>query len=134
MHNVIPNEVRNLLFRHIFKSRFLASALRAPLGMTAVPGKLNYLVIFGIIGTWYNAIGDRQMDYNEYIVRDAEVCGGEPVIEGTRVTLRTVTARQRITSDRKASEFANRDCLGRMIHEYNDQAVKTAGNNYTKSR
>jgi uncharacterized protein (DUF433 family) len=32
------------------------------------------------------------MDYNEYIVRDAKVCGGEPVIKGTRVTLRTVLA------------------------------------------
>ena len=39
--SVIPNEVRNLLFRHIVKSRFLDSALRAPLGMTAVPGELN---------------------------------------------------------------------------------------------
>ena len=32
------------------------------------------------------------MDYNEYIIRDAKVCGGEPVIKGTRVTLRTVLA------------------------------------------
>ena len=32
------------------------------------------------------------MDYNEYIVRDAKVCGGEPVIKGTQVTLRTVLA------------------------------------------
>jgi hypothetical protein len=34
---VIPNVVRNLLFRHRIKSRFLDSALRAPLGMTRVP-------------------------------------------------------------------------------------------------
>ena len=32
------------------------------------------------------------MDYNEYIVRDPKICGGEPVIKGTRVTLRTVLA------------------------------------------
>ncbi|MFW6133625.1 MAG: DUF433 domain-containing protein [Planctomycetota bacterium] len=31
-------------------------------------------------------------DYNQRIVRDAGVCGGEPVIKGTRVTLRTVLA------------------------------------------
>ena len=32
------------------------------------------------------------MEYNERIVRDPQVCGGEPVIKGTRVTLRTVLA------------------------------------------
>lgn len=32
------------------------------------------------------------MDYNEYIIRDPKICGGEPVIKGTRVTLRTVLA------------------------------------------
>jgi len=32
------------------------------------------------------------MDYRHYIVRDPQVCGGEPVIKGTRVTLRTVLA------------------------------------------
>ncbi|MDO8585900.1 MAG: DUF433 domain-containing protein [Armatimonadota bacterium] len=32
------------------------------------------------------------MDYRDYIVRDAKVCGGEPVLKGTRVTLRTVLA------------------------------------------
>ena len=30
------------------------------------------------------------MDYQDVIVRDPKVCGGEPVIRGTRVTLRTV--------------------------------------------
>jgi len=30
--------------------------------------------------------------YDERIVRDAKVCGGEPVFRGTRVTLRTVLA------------------------------------------
>ena len=32
------------------------------------------------------------MDYQQYIVRDPKVCGGEPVIKGTRVTVRTVLA------------------------------------------
>ncbi len=30
--------------------------------------------------------------YRERIVRDSQVCGGEPVFRGTRVTLRTVLA------------------------------------------
>ncbi len=30
--------------------------------------------------------------YQERIVRDQEICGGEPVFKGTRVTLRTVLA------------------------------------------
>ncbi|MEZ4269660.1 MAG: DUF433 domain-containing protein [Myxococcota bacterium] len=32
------------------------------------------------------------MNHREYIVRQPGVCGGEPVIRGTRVTLRTVLA------------------------------------------
>jgi uncharacterized protein (DUF433 family) len=32
------------------------------------------------------------MDYMKYIVRDPKICGGEPVLKGTRVTLRTVLA------------------------------------------
>ena len=32
------------------------------------------------------------MDYLAHITRDPKVCGGEPVIKGTRVTLRTVLA------------------------------------------
>lgn len=30
------------------------------------------------------------MDYGRHIVRDPAVCGGEPVIKGTRVTVRTI--------------------------------------------
>jgi uncharacterized protein (DUF433 family) len=30
--------------------------------------------------------------YQERIIRDAGICGGEPVFKGTRVTLRTVLA------------------------------------------
>lgn len=32
------------------------------------------------------------MKYLERIVRDPRICGGEPVIRGTRVTLRTLLA------------------------------------------
>jgi uncharacterized protein (DUF433 family) len=32
------------------------------------------------------------MDYQDHIIRDPEICGGEPVIRGTRVTLRTLLA------------------------------------------
>ena len=31
-------------------------------------------------------------NYQESIVRDPQICGGEPVFKGTRVTLRTVLA------------------------------------------
>ena len=33
-----------------------------------------------------------RMNLQHRIVRDAQVCGGEPVFKGTRVTLRTVLA------------------------------------------
>jgi uncharacterized protein (DUF433 family) len=32
------------------------------------------------------------MNYEKYIVRNRKVCGGQPVIKGTRVTVRTVLA------------------------------------------
>ncbi|MBL9188048.1 MAG: DUF433 domain-containing protein [Opitutaceae bacterium] len=32
------------------------------------------------------------MDYRAFIVRDPAICGGEPVVRGTRVTVRTVLA------------------------------------------
>jgi uncharacterized protein (DUF433 family) len=32
------------------------------------------------------------VDYRARIVRDQRICGGEPIIRGTRVTLRTVLA------------------------------------------
>lgn len=32
------------------------------------------------------------IDYRPYIVRDQAICGGEPVIKGTRVTMRTILA------------------------------------------
>jgi uncharacterized protein (DUF433 family) len=33
-----------------------------------------------------------EMDYLSHIQQDPSICGGEPVIKGTRVTLRTVLA------------------------------------------
>ena len=33
-----------------------------------------------------------QMDYEQHFVRDRRICGGEPVIRGTRVTVRTILA------------------------------------------
>jgi uncharacterized protein (DUF433 family) len=38
-----------------------------------------------------NASGNLK-NYEERIIRDIQVCGGEPVFKGTRVTLRTVLA------------------------------------------
>ena len=32
------------------------------------------------------------MNYGQYIVRDPAICGGEPVVRGTRVTVRSVLA------------------------------------------
>jgi uncharacterized protein (DUF433 family) len=32
------------------------------------------------------------MNYRDYIVRDPNVCGGQPVFKGTRVLLRTILA------------------------------------------
>ncbi|MGH8104661.1 MAG: DUF433 domain-containing protein [bacterium] len=37
-------------------------------------------------------LGDQKMDYRDYVIRDAKICGGEPVVKGTRVPLRTVLA------------------------------------------
>ena len=32
------------------------------------------------------------MDYDQFIVRDAATCGGEPIVKGPRVTVRTILA------------------------------------------
>ena len=32
------------------------------------------------------------IDYHPYIVRDPAICGGVPVVKGTRITVRTVLA------------------------------------------
>jgi uncharacterized protein (DUF433 family) len=35
---------------------------------------------------------EHRMDYQQYLIRDPQICGGELVIKGTRVTLRTILA------------------------------------------
>lgn len=30
------------------------------------------------------------MNYEDFVTRDPNICGGEPVVKGTRVTMRTV--------------------------------------------
>jgi uncharacterized protein (DUF433 family) len=37
-------------------------------------------------------VSENLMDYRARIIRNSRICGGEPVIKGTRVTLRTVLA------------------------------------------
>ncbi|GKS57485.1 hypothetical protein YTPLAS18_10120 [Nitrospira sp.] len=32
------------------------------------------------------------MNYADHIVRDPNICGGEPIVKGSRVTIRTVLA------------------------------------------
>ena len=32
------------------------------------------------------------MDFDQYFTRDPKICGGEPVMKGTRVTIRTILA------------------------------------------
>jgi len=32
------------------------------------------------------------MNYTDYIVRDPKICGGQPVVKGTRVPIRTILA------------------------------------------
>ena len=32
------------------------------------------------------------MNYQQYLIRDPQICGGELVIKGTRVTVRTILA------------------------------------------
>ena len=41
---------------------------------------------------WYNRTVGKDFDFRDYIVTDERICGGQPVIAGTRVTLRTLLA------------------------------------------
>lgn len=47
------------------------------------------------------------MNYQQYITRDPEVCGGEPMVRGTRVPLRTILASlaEGATTDEILSDF-----------------------------
>ncbi len=59
------------------------------------------------------------MNYQDYISRDPEICGGEPVIKGTRVTLRTILASlaQGATEEQILRDFptVNADALRAVI-------------------
>jgi uncharacterized protein (DUF433 family) len=41
---------------------------------------------------WSNNQQEGSVNYNDHIIRDPQICGGEPVIRGTRVLLRTILA------------------------------------------
>ena len=45
--------------------------------------------------------------YQERIIRDNQICGGEPVIKGTRVTLRTILA-----------SLAEGDTVSQILQDY----------------
>jgi uncharacterized protein (DUF433 family) len=47
------------------------------------------------------------INYQSFITRDPKICGGEPVVSGTRVTLRTVLASlaEGLTVDQIVTEF-----------------------------
>lgn len=47
------------------------------------------------------------MNYSEYIVRDAKICGGEPVFVGNRVTLRTILASLAVLMHRLIKDQGN---------------------------
>jgi uncharacterized protein (DUF433 family) len=42
--------------------------------------------------TSMNTAEGKRASYTERVIRDPQICGGEPVLKGTRVTLRTVLA------------------------------------------
>ena len=50
---------------------------------------------------------DKLKAYEERIVRDKGICGGEPVFKGTRVTLRTVLA-----------SLADGDSVGEILADF----------------
>ena len=50
------------------------------------------LACYDVSGTVMSSKAPSRTDYRARIVRDAKICGGEPVFKGTRVTLRTVLA------------------------------------------
>jgi uncharacterized protein (DUF433 family) len=46
--------------------------------------------IFEIDRQYQNRRHKMTVNYQPYIIRDPAICGGEPVVKGTRVTVRTV--------------------------------------------
>ncbi len=59
------------------------------------------------------------IDYRSFIERRAQVCGGEPVIRGTRVTMRTVLASlaEGASVEEILTDFptVSRDAVGALI-------------------
>lgn len=59
------------------------------------------------------------MDFKPYITRDPAICGGEPVVAGTRVTVRTVLASlaEGMSDDEILADFPtlNREALRAVI-------------------
>jgi uncharacterized protein (DUF433 family) len=59
------------------------------------------------------------MRYSDFIIQDPAICGGEPVIKGTRVTLRTVLASlaEGATEDEIIADFStiSRESLRAVI-------------------
>lgn len=59
------------------------------------------------------------MDFKPYITRDPAICGGEPVVAGTRVTVRTVLASlaEGMSDDEILADFPtlHRDALRAVI-------------------
>jgi uncharacterized protein (DUF433 family) len=51
------------------------------------------------------------MNFKSYITRDAGICGGEPVVTGTRVTVRTILASlaEGMTDEEILAEFPTLD-------------------------
>ena len=56
------------------------------------------------------------MDYAAYFARDPQVCGGETVIKGTRVTVKTILA--------SLAEGARIEDIIRDFPTVNDEAVR----------
>jgi uncharacterized protein (DUF433 family) len=52
-------------------------------------------------------MSDKPKTYEDRIIRDAGICGGEPVFKGTRVTLRTVLA-----------SLADGDCVEEILADF----------------
>jgi uncharacterized protein (DUF433 family) len=58
----------------------------------AVPPLFNRIVKFSAKLCWRAKVIEGPMNFAEYFQRDPGICGGETVLRGTRVTLRTVLA------------------------------------------
>lgn len=60
-------------------------------GFEKVASKIRVFLLQSLMSEMTNCINDF-MDYRSFIVRDSKICGGQPVVRGTRVPVRTVLA------------------------------------------